>query len=68
MAQLAGRTWMEGLKPGMRVVVSAGASGIGRAISDMLIQHGAKLHICDVADSFVADFKNTPSQPWHHQG
>jgi NAD(P)-dependent dehydrogenase (short-subunit alcohol dehydrogenase family) len=59
MAQLAGRTWMEGLKPGMRVVVSAGASGIGRAISDMLIQHGAKLHICDVADSFVADFKNT---------
>jgi NAD(P)-dependent dehydrogenase (short-subunit alcohol dehydrogenase family) len=57
MAELAGRTWMEGLKPGLRVVVSAGASGIGRAISDMLIQHGAKVHICDVSDDFIAAFK-----------
>jgi NAD(P)-dependent dehydrogenase (short-subunit alcohol dehydrogenase family) len=38
-------------------VVSAGASGIGRAISDMLIQHGAKVHICDVSDEFIAAFK-----------
>jgi NAD(P)-dependent dehydrogenase (short-subunit alcohol dehydrogenase family) len=57
MSQLAGKTWMEGLKPGLRVAVSAGASGIGRAISDMLIQHGAKVHICDVSDAFIADFK-----------
>ena len=57
MAQLAGKKWVDGLKPGLRVVVSAGASGIGRAISDMLIRHGAKLHICDVADNFLADFK-----------
>ena len=59
MAQLAGRKWVDGVKPGLRVVVSAGASGIGRAISDMLIQHGAKLHICDVSDDFIADFKKT---------
>jgi NAD(P)-dependent dehydrogenase (short-subunit alcohol dehydrogenase family) len=41
----------------LRVVVSAGASGIGRAISDMLIQHGAKVHICDISDAFIAEFK-----------
>jgi NAD(P)-dependent dehydrogenase (short-subunit alcohol dehydrogenase family) len=61
MAQLAGKKWVDGLKPGLRVVVSAGASGIGRAISDMLIQHGAKVHICDVSDDFIADFKKTHS-------
>lgn len=63
MAQLAGKKWVDGLKPGLRVVVSAGASGIGRAISDMLIQHGAKLHICDVSDAFIADFKK--AHPGH---
>ena len=63
MAQLAGRKWVDGLKPGMRVVVSAGASGIGRAISDMLIEHGAKVHICDVSDDFIADFKR--AHPGH---
>jgi NAD(P)-dependent dehydrogenase (short-subunit alcohol dehydrogenase family) len=63
MADLAGRTWVEGLKPGLRVVVSAGASGIGRAISDMLIRHGARVHICDVSDAFIADFKQ--AHPGH---
>jgi NAD(P)-dependent dehydrogenase (short-subunit alcohol dehydrogenase family) len=63
MAQLAGKNWVNGLKPGLRVVVSAGASGIGRAISDMLIQHGAKVHICDVSDSFIDDFKK--AHPGH---
>ena len=43
MAQLAGKTWVDGLKHGQREVVSAGASGLGRAISDRLIQHGAKI-------------------------
>lgn len=57
MAQLAGKRLVDGLKPGLRVVVTAGASGIGRAISDMLIQHGAKVHICDISDDFIADFK-----------
>jgi NAD(P)-dependent dehydrogenase (short-subunit alcohol dehydrogenase family) len=63
MAELAGKTWVDGLKPGLRVVVSAGASGIGRAISDMLIQHGAKVHICDISDAFIADFKQ--AHPGH---
>jgi NAD(P)-dependent dehydrogenase (short-subunit alcohol dehydrogenase family) len=46
------------VKPGLRVLVTAGASGIGRAISDMLIAHGAKVHICDVSDAFISEFSS----------
>jgi NAD(P)-dependent dehydrogenase (short-subunit alcohol dehydrogenase family) len=46
------------VKPGLRVLVTAGASGIGRAISDMLIVHGAKVHICDVSDAFISEFSS----------
>jgi NAD(P)-dependent dehydrogenase (short-subunit alcohol dehydrogenase family) len=62
MADLAGRKMIDGLKPGLRVAVSAGASGIGRAISDMLILHGARVHICDVGDAFLKDFSKTHPQ------
>jgi hypothetical protein len=34
---------------GLRVFISAGAFGIGRAIADMLIRHGAKVHMRRVA-------------------
>jgi NAD(P)-dependent dehydrogenase (short-subunit alcohol dehydrogenase family) len=44
------------LPAGLRVLVTAGASGIGRAISDTLIAHGARVHICDVSEPFLADF------------
>ena len=36
------------LTEGLRVLVTAGASGIGRAIADLLIARGARVHICDV--------------------
>ncbi len=39
-----------------RVIVTAGASGIGRAIADLLIANGAKVFICDVVDDFLDDF------------
>ncbi len=45
------------LPEGLRVLVTAGASGIGRAISDLLIQRGAKVHICDVSAEFLAEFR-----------
>lgn len=45
------------LPKGLRVLVTAGASGIGRAISDLLIQRGARVHICDVSPEFLADFR-----------
>jgi NAD(P)-dependent dehydrogenase (short-subunit alcohol dehydrogenase family) len=35
---------------GLRVVVTAGAAGIGRAIASTFAEHGAKVHICDVDD------------------
>lgn len=45
------------LPRGLRVIVTAGASGIGRAISDLLIARGARVHICDVSDEFIAAFR-----------
>ncbi|MET4491238.1 SDR family oxidoreductase [Bradyrhizobium sp. LA7.1] len=50
------------IAPQLRVLVTAGASGIGRAISDLLVACGAKVHVCDVSDSFLDDFrKDHPS-------
>lgn len=45
------------MKPGLRVFISAGASGIGLAITEMLIRHGARVHICDVAENHLAAFR-----------
>jgi NAD(P)-dependent dehydrogenase (short-subunit alcohol dehydrogenase family) len=53
-----------GPAPGLRVLVTAGASGIGRATADLLIARGARVHICDVSDGFLADFHNAhPGAP-----
>jgi NAD(P)-dependent dehydrogenase (short-subunit alcohol dehydrogenase family) len=49
---------------GHRTVITAGASGIGRAIADTLIANGAKAVVCDVSDDFLADFKKAyPQSP-----
>jgi NAD(P)-dependent dehydrogenase (short-subunit alcohol dehydrogenase family) len=45
------------LTPGLRVLVTAGASGIGRAVADLLIDNGARVHVCDVAEEHLADFR-----------
>lgn len=62
MATPIGRKIMDNIKPGLRVFISAGASGIGRAIADMLILHGAKVHVCDVSEAFLEDFKRAYPQ------
>lgn len=41
----------------LRVLVTAGASGIGRAIADLLVSRGARVHVCDISDEFIAAFK-----------
>ncbi len=47
------------MKPGLRVLITAGAGGIGRAIADMFAVHGARVHVCDVSEAALADFRAT---------
>jgi NAD(P)-dependent dehydrogenase (short-subunit alcohol dehydrogenase family) len=39
---------------GMRVLVTAGAAGIGRVIAQTFLDHGARLHVCDVDEKALA--------------
>jgi NAD(P)-dependent dehydrogenase (short-subunit alcohol dehydrogenase family) len=48
--------------PGTRALVTAGAAGIGRAIADALIAEGARVHICDVSDESLAEFRRAHPQ------
>ncbi len=41
------------LEAGLRVLVTAGASGIGRAIADAFADNGGRLHICDIAEDLL---------------
>jgi NAD(P)-dependent dehydrogenase (short-subunit alcohol dehydrogenase family) len=45
------------LRSGLRAVVTAGASGIGLAIVETLLAHGARVHICDVDENALARFR-----------
>lgn len=42
---------------GKRVIVTAGAQGIGLAITDAFVAAGAQVHICDINDDFLAAAK-----------
>jgi NAD(P)-dependent dehydrogenase (short-subunit alcohol dehydrogenase family) len=39
---------------GMRVLVTAGAAGIGRAIAQNFLEHDARVHVCDVDEQALA--------------
>ena len=45
------------LAEGTRVIKTAGASGIGRSIADLLIAQKARVHICDIDETALAEFK-----------
>jgi len=42
-----------GLDAGLRVLVTAGASGIGRVIAESFASAGARIHICDNATQMI---------------
>jgi NAD(P)-dependent dehydrogenase (short-subunit alcohol dehydrogenase family) len=48
---------MEISAKGQRVLVTAGAAGIGRAIARTFLEHGARVHICDVDRAALASLK-----------
>ncbi len=50
------------IAPGLRAVVTAGAAGIGRAITDALIDHGARVHICDSDPAALDAFRAAQPQ------
>jgi NAD(P)-dependent dehydrogenase (short-subunit alcohol dehydrogenase family) len=46
----------------LRVIVTAGASGIGRAVVDLFAADGAKLAVCDIDEKAVAELKSAHPQ------
>jgi NAD(P)-dependent dehydrogenase (short-subunit alcohol dehydrogenase family) len=40
---------------GLRVLVTAGAAGIGRAVAQTFLEHGARVHVCDVDPAALAE-------------
>ncbi len=44
---------------GLRVLVTAGASGIGAAIASAFAETGASIHICDIDDDALAMFQRS---------
>ncbi|MGE5638800.1 MAG: SDR family oxidoreductase [Clostridia bacterium] len=49
---------METSAKGLRVLVTAGAGGIGRAIAQTFHEHGAKVHVCDVDAAALQEIKD----------
>jgi NAD(P)-dependent dehydrogenase (short-subunit alcohol dehydrogenase family) len=45
--------------PGLRVLVTAGASGIGAVIASAFAETGASIHICDIDDAALAAFRKS---------
>ena len=41
---------------GLRVLVTAGAAGIGRTIAQTFALHGARVHVCDAAQTALDAF------------
>ncbi|MBY0363811.1 MAG: SDR family oxidoreductase [Phreatobacter sp.] len=44
---------------GLRVLVTAGANGIGREVARAFVEEGARVHVCDVDREAIADLART---------
>ena len=42
---------------GLRVIVTAGAGGIGRRIATRFHEHGARVFVCDVAEAALEELR-----------
>jgi len=42
-----------GVRPGLRVLVTAGAAGIGRVIAEAFVAHHARVYVCDISPQAV---------------
>ena len=49
-------------RPGLRVLVTAGASGIGAAIARGFVEAGAEIMVCDIDDAALAAFAQAHPQ------
>jgi NAD(P)-dependent dehydrogenase (short-subunit alcohol dehydrogenase family) len=48
---------MEFSAKGLRILVTAGGAGIGRVITRTFVEHGARVHICDIDEKALASTK-----------
>jgi NAD(P)-dependent dehydrogenase (short-subunit alcohol dehydrogenase family) len=46
----------------LRVLVTAGATGIGRAIAQTFLEHGARVHVCDIDERALAQLPEAISR------
>ena len=44
------------IDPELVVMVTAGASGIGRVIAETFLSHGSRVHVCDINPSAIDEF------------
>ena len=52
---------MNFLSQELKVVVTAGASGIGKTIAQAYKNEGCRVHICDISDESISSFKSEES-------
>jgi len=44
--------------PGLRVLISGGAAGIGEVLAAAYLEAGAQVHVCDVSEPALAAFRD----------
>ena len=63
MTGVARATSLDAGLTGRRVLVTAGAAGIGLAIVERLLAHEASVFVCDVNDATLHSFNKAHPQP-----